>query len=62
MLITRLHVLAAALTGCAVAASAYVFRKRARQQNAQRLSHQLSTWEGEGGNPGAPEAAPADSH
>ncbi len=61
MLINRLYVLAAALTGCAVAASAYVFCDRARRQKAQRLSDALSTWEGEGGKPASPDARPVQA-
>lgn len=56
MSINRLSVLAAALTGCAFAATAYVFRDRARRRRATQLKQDLNTWEGEGGLP-APSAA-----
>jgi len=52
-----LSVLAATLTACAVAVSVYVFRERARHQSALQLSEDLSTWEGEGGQP-APSKVP----
>jgi energy-converting hydrogenase Eha subunit G len=58
MSINRFSVLAAALTGCAVAASAYVFRGRARRRKALQLSKDLSTWEGEGGQTAPPAVHP----
>jgi|GEM_PF-1243766 len=61
MLINRFSVLAAALTGFAVAASAYVFRDRARRRRALQLGADLSTWEGEGGQPApAPKRIPSN--
>lgn len=60
MLINRFSILAAALTGCAVAASAYVVRDRARRRRALQLREDLSTWEGEGGQPAPP--APSKEH
>ena len=61
MLINRLHILAAALTGCAIAASAYVMRTRSRRQETKRLKDDLSTWEGEGGKPASSDDRPAES-
>jgi len=61
MLINRLHILAAALTGCAVAASAYVMRNRIRREKTKRLNEDLSTWEGEGGKPASPEERPGQT-
>ena len=52
----KLYVLAIALAGCAVAASASVIRHYSRREEAQQRKEELSTWEGEGGNP-APSAA-----
>jgi hypothetical protein len=54
----KLSVLALALTGCAVAAAAYVVRHRARRQEAQQHKDDLHTWEGEGGKPALSAAHP----
>ena len=45
----KIPMLALALTGCAVAASAYGMRHYSRRQEAQRHKDDLRTWEGEGG-------------
>lgn len=51
----------ATLTACAVAASVHVFRDRARQRRALQLREDLSTWEGEGGQPAPSKVRPAPS-
>ena len=57
MMGNKLYVLALALTGCAVAASAFFVRHLSRRQDAQQNKDDLRTWEGEGGKP-----APAAAH
>ena len=45
----RFYVLAAALTGCAVAASAVILRQRSRRDAMLQHKEDIQTWEGEGG-------------
>ena len=59
MMVNKIYVLAVALAGCAVAASASVFGSRSRRAEAQKKKEDLATWEGEGGKPAAPAARPA---
>lgn len=51
-MINKFYFLALALTGCAVAASAYAIRHFSRRQEAQQDKDDLNTWEGEGGQTG----------
>mgnify|MGYP001576229827 CR=1 FL=1 len=48
----NLGVMALAFTGCAIAATAYLMRRKAVSQEVQAIQEEsaLSTWEGEGGN------------
>ena len=55
---TKSYLMTLALTGCAVAASAYVMRHFSRREDAQEHKHELSSWEGEGGKPAAAAARP----
>lgn len=61
MLISRFHVLAAALTGGAVAASVYFIRHRSRVATTKQIDEELSTWEGDGGTP-ASDVPPASAN
>jgi hypothetical protein len=47
----KLYVLAAALTGCAAAASTVFIRQRSRRKALLQHKGDLRTWEGEGGKP-----------
>lgn len=62
MMVNRLYVVALALTGFAVAASAYVIRHRSRRQEAQQHKDDLRTWEGEGGKPASSAARRAQTN
>jgi hypothetical protein len=55
----KLYVLAAALTGCAVAASAVFIRQRSRREALLQHKEDLRTWESEGGKPAPVAARPA---
>ena len=57
----KIPMLALALTGCAVAASAYLIGHHSRRQDAQQHKDDLSTWEGEGGTPAPSAARPAQA-
>ncbi len=57
----KLYLLGLALTGCAVAASAYFIRHKSRHEQAQQHKDDLHTWEGEGGKPASSAARPAHS-
>ena len=59
MMVNKIKILALALAGCAVAATAAVFRGNSRREEAQKKKEDLATWEGEGGKPAAPAARPA---
>jgi hypothetical protein len=48
-MLSRLYILALALTGCAFAASAYVIRNQSRRKDARLLENDLERWENEGG-------------
>ena len=54
----KILIFGAALTSCALAASAYAMRRKLRLQEAQDLNDDLRRWEGEGGKlvPPAPTA------
>jgi hypothetical protein len=50
----RVYVLAAALTSCALAGSAYVIRRNSRREKAREHKDELRNWESEGGKPALP--------
>jgi hypothetical protein len=50
-MISKLYVFGLALTGCAVAASAYAARYYSRRAEVQRHREDLRAWEAEGGKP-----------
>ena len=52
------YFMALTLTGFAVAASAFLLRHASHSKQAQQHKEDLSTWEGEGGKPALPGAAP----
>ena len=54
----KLYVLAAALTGCAVAVSAVFIRQRSRREALLQHKEDLRTWDGEGGKPAPNDARP----
>jgi hypothetical protein len=58
-MVSKRSVLALVLTGCAVAASAFVVRRHSRQRRAQQHKDDLRNWEGEGGKPASPALHPA---
>jgi hypothetical protein len=60
-MVSKLYILALALTGCAVAASASVIRHYSRREEAQQRKDDLSAWEGEGGKPASSAVRPAQA-
>lgn len=60
-MVNKLYIVALALTGCAVAASAIVIRHYSRRQKARQYKDDLSTWEGEGGKPASTSVLPAQA-
>lgn len=56
------YMVALALTGCAVALSAYVSRRHNQQVKARELQNALETWENEGGIVVASTARAADAY
>ena len=55
------HVAVLALTGCAVALSAYISRRRSLKVKAEDLQTALEVWEKEGGIVPSSPAQPADA-
>lgn len=56
------HVAVLALTGCAVALSAYISRRRNKQVKAREHQNALEVWENEGGIVRASTAQPAEAY
>lgn len=56
------YMAALALTGCAVALSAYVGRRRNLRVKARELQNALEVWENEGGIVLSSTAQPAEAH
>lgn len=56
------YLAALALTGCAVALSAYFSRQCNRREKARELQNALEVWENEGGIVLASTAQPAEAH
>lgn len=56
------HLAVLALTGCAVALSTYISRRRTRQEKAREHQNALEVWENEGGIVRASTAQPAEAY
>jgi hypothetical protein len=59
IMVNKFYILALALTGCAVTASAYAIRHYSRRHEVQQHKNDLHTWEGEGGKPLSSAGRPA---
>lgn len=60
MKLDKRHAVVLALTGCAVALTAYISRRRNRQEKAREHQNAIEVWENEGGIVHASTALPAD--